>query len=124
MTAKDLYKPVNPVSEKVSNLPSMTIPDQSYTIKQLLEFHARGINPPIQHNAEFDDEFEEELNPLRKKNLDLTDIDQIKENIDHSMTVIDKLRKSKKQKELENEKKRLKDEAVKEYQETLKEKPQ
>lgn len=96
MKAKDLYKPVNPVSEKVSLLPSMTIPDQSYSIKQLLEFHARGINPPIQHNSEFDEEFEEEINPMRKRNFDLTDIDKIKEDIDNNMKLIDKMQKSKK----------------------------
>lgn len=115
MRIKDIYKSKNEVFEKVSKLPSMTIPDQSYTIKQLLEFHKAGINPPLQKTNVYDEEFEEEVNPMRKQNFDLTDVDNIKEDIDNNMKVIDKLRKSKKEKELLKEQKRLKEEAVQEF---------
>ena len=104
------YEPGDWSKEPKNEMPSMTIPDQSYTIKQLLEFHSKGISPPIQHKEIYEDEFGEDGNPLRKQNLDITDIDQIKENIDKSMEAIDSVNKMRFKRKKEAEKKAIIDE--------------
>lgn len=74
--------------------PSMTIPDQALTIRQILDRYAKGL-PLGGHdiNAAFYDEESEGINP---HTLDLVDIEQISEE---TMEKVNKLRKQSKNKQ-------------------------
>lgn len=101
--------------EPISDKPSLTIPDQSLSVKDLLERHQRGLSSPVSKEPIYEiDTFGEEINPLRQQNLDFTDIDGLKETINKSMEIVTKLEKEKqkklKQKEKEEEKQKIIDE--------------
>lgn len=85
---------------------SVTVPSQSYTIKELVEMNKKGINPNILKKALYEmDDFGEELNPLRAKNFDLTDMDGIIKTVKAHQTKLEAEQKKqalvKKQKERE-----------------------
>lgn len=82
-------------SGEINNLPSETVPDQSLSIRQLIQNHTRGIHSDVKHyEGEY---FEDQIIPNFE---DLTDVVQYKENL------------VQRQKDIENEIK-LKQEAVK-----------
>ena len=65
--------------------PSQTVPDDSYTIKDILTRFTRGIDPMLTRMGEYDgdltDTLEDEsfvINPIRQVS-DLTDIDDLEE---------------------------------------------
>lgn len=67
---------------EVNEEKSLTIPNQAYTIQELLRMHIQGIKPDIQKQAIYEDEdFGENFNPLRKQNFDLSDLDEIKDDL-------------------------------------------
>lgn len=64
----DSFEPVIGVSE--------TVPDQSYTIRDLLERFASGTMPPVGHDGHYDDESDVEnwiTDPTLKPDFDLAD---------------------------------------------------
>lgn len=64
----DSFEPVTGVSE--------TVPDQSYTIRDLLERFASGTMPPVGQDGYYDDETEVEnwiTDPTLKPDFDLAD---------------------------------------------------
>lgn len=67
-----------------NELPSLTVQGDAYTVKQLLEKHVQGIMPPVGLDPLYDHEepsFEDDTT-LRNPDLDLTDIDKIKDKIE------------------------------------------
>lgn len=60
----------------VNKLPSLTQPDMSLTIPELLKYHTRGLDPDIQWHQ--DDSIHEDT--LIPHITDMTDIDEIKRN--------------------------------------------
>lgn len=76
---------------------SKTVPNQAYSVSELLNKHRQGISPAIMKQALFEmDHFGEDINPLRKPGLDLTDLDDISRQIEETyrrMKVEDEKRK-------------------------------
>lgn len=67
--------------EKRSKLPSLTVPDQSLTITQVLTRYSQGVLPSIAKNPQYDydettsmatDEMDN-ISPFRRQNYDLAD---------------------------------------------------
>lgn len=66
-----------------NNLPSKTIPGDSYTIRELMEKFARGQIPPIAKQTYFDDpEDFDEIDPTKDPSFDLSDATQMRESLD------------------------------------------
>lgn len=71
---------------EVCSTPSMTVPDDSYTVQDILERFTRGIDPMLTRNGSFDSEDhnssledgEFDINPVHLVQ-DLTDVDDMKE---------------------------------------------
>ena len=89
---------------ETNNEPSETIPDQSLTVRQLLDNHTRGINNPVKH---YDPQyFETEIPNF----TDLTEIVEYKENLANQIKEVEKQikeeqkRKSDEQKQKQKEK--------------------
>lgn len=68
---------------EINTKPSVTVPDDSYTIKDILTRFTRGIDPMLTRMGEYEkeqssslDEAEFELNPIRQVE-DLTDISEL-----------------------------------------------
>jgi len=82
---KTIYKnkwKFEPTGEK-NNKPSQTVQGEAYTIQELLKKHANGIMPPVGLDPLYDHDeptFEDDLT-LRKPDLDLTDIEDIKNKV-------------------------------------------
>lgn len=66
------------VKGEVNTLPSKTIPDQSMTIKQILERHSRGLPMLGQKVPMYDDTEELTVDP---RTMDLTDVQEELDNI-------------------------------------------
>lgn len=62
-----------PNDNEENNLPSMTIPDQSLTVKEIMHRFARGLSTTQKEGAYYG---EEEMPDLR--NMDLSDIEDLK----------------------------------------------
>lgn len=58
---------------EVNNLPSETIPGQSYSLKELLQRAMRGQEIPS-YRDDYDDDPSLDRDPLNQNNLDLTDL--------------------------------------------------
>lgn len=75
--AKSYIKPVklnNHVSHEKNFPPSQTIPNEAYTIRQLLDDHTRGIMPQVKHQGLYEEEPDLDNPPLNKQpDYDLED---------------------------------------------------
>ena len=113
------YKTKKTRFEKISKKPSEAIPDQSLSIRQLIDAQKRGLVPPIQHTGSYEMEtFGEELNPLRKQNFDLSDIDTLKQrNQDLNTYVTKKQLEADKQAQIEKNEQLIKDYEAKKAEE-------
>lgn len=62
--------------------PSLTIPDESYTIKEILQRSQNGLMPSVTKRTHFNeiDNFED-IGLINKHGLDLTDIDILTEKL-------------------------------------------
>lgn len=59
-----------------------TVPNMSYSIKELINMHKKGIAPAVLKRALWEmDQLGEELNPLRKPGFDLSDVDKIMKTV-------------------------------------------
>jgi hypothetical protein len=102
-----LFDPALPVcSEPVQTEPSMTVPDQSLTVSQLLDRYTRGLAPPIAHDPLYDDREDldfDDVNPAERPDFDLSDLTEHRLRMESlSNQVQDEIRsKSKKKKEEE-----------------------
>lgn len=54
----------------------ITVPGQSYTVKELVIRYENGVPLPKVKNMQYDEIFDEDLNPMREPDFDLTDIDK------------------------------------------------
>lgn len=64
---------------------SQTVPNQAFTVAEILKKHQQGISPAIMKRALYElDEFNGGMNPLRKPGLDLTDVDEIAEQVNET----------------------------------------
>nr|UXQ87914.1 MAG: hypothetical protein [Microvirus sp.] len=60
---------------------SQTIPGDSYTIRELLKKHTQGIMPPIGRQTYYDDADIDSPDPTKAPDFDLTDVTDIKNQI-------------------------------------------
>lgn len=82
---------------------SITVQDEAYTIKELLEKHTQGLMPNVGKTPIYDYEeatHEDDIT-LRKPNLDLTDIDELKVKVKKTVSKVEQ-QKARKKKETEN----------------------
>lgn len=87
---------------------SNTVPNQSYTVKELIEMNKKGISPAIMKEALYEmDDFGEELNPLRAKNFDLSDIDAIQRAVKKHQVAIEAKEKKERLKKEELDRKAI-----------------
>lgn len=79
------YRRKNTNPECSHNHASDTTPNESYSVRKLLDMHKQGLHPLVEKEALWEiDTFGEELNPLRIQNLDLTDIDDLRTTIEET----------------------------------------
>jgi hypothetical protein len=72
----DVSAPV--CAEPAQTEPSMTVPDQSLTVAEILDRYTRGIAPPCAHTPIYDDRDDlgfDDVNPVDRPDFDLSDID-------------------------------------------------
>ena len=75
------YNPKDEPNEKVIG-PSLTIPDDAYTIQELLNRHAEGMMPPIENDPQWEEYPDiDSPNPLRQPDADLTDLQSMGESL-------------------------------------------
>lgn len=82
---------------------SITVQDESYTVRELLEKHVQGLMPNVGLNPEYDTEkpsLDDDM-LFRRQNLDLTDIDDLKKKVGKTKS---KLAKQKEKQAKENKK--------------------
>lgn len=65
---------------------SKTIPDQAYTIKEILVRYRDGIPLNLDSSYDYDDAFGEELNPLRDPDMDLVDLHELREKAQKTLS--------------------------------------
>lgn len=93
---------------------SVVVPDQSYTVKEIITMHKRGVTPSLMKKALWEeDTFGELGNPLRKHGLDLTDLDVIKDEIKKNQEEINKIRLRRKNAGIKAEMNRIVEQYVK-----------
>lgn len=85
---------------------SITVQNEAYTIKELLEKHTQGLMPSVGLNPQYDHEEATHDDDIthRKPNLDLTDIDELKTKVNATKEKISKSENLKKQKALKAKK--------------------
>lgn len=77
------------------NSKSMTVQDESYTIRELLDRHTQGLMPPVGLSPEYDYDGEathEDDVTFRKTDLDLTDIDEMAKKVKKTTEKVKKQR--------------------------------
>lgn len=79
-------------SEPKSELPSLTVPDMSYTVRELIEKFTTGGMPPIQHEGTYDENLD--FSDALAIDQDLTDLHQARLNVDSLNEKLRKLEKS------------------------------
>lgn len=90
------YKSAEARFEPENLEPSQTIPDQDYSVADLLDMHIRGIKPAIENTPIYEDDiFGEEMNPMRKQDFDLSDIDEIKDDLAKGESIVSLANKNK-----------------------------
>lgn len=90
---------------------SQTVPDDSYTIRVLLEKFATGINLNVERPVTYISEDEATiLQPIIKVDRDLTDLDTVRE---HRSNLEDKVKRTEEERLKKLEEKRLEDERAK-----------
>lgn len=91
---------------------SQTVPSQSFTVKELIEMQRKGISPNVLKKALYEmDDFGENMNPLRAKNFDLTDMDKITQTVKRHRDKIEALEKKRSIKKKQEERNQI----IKEY---------
>lgn len=71
--------------EVLSDEPSMTVPDQSLTVRDLLERYTRGIAPACAREPLYDDRENldfEDVDPSERPDFDLVDVDLHRRNLE------------------------------------------
>nr|QJB21632.1 MAG: hypothetical protein [Microvirus sp.] len=64
----------------------MCIPDDSFTIGQILERFAQGISPNIGHEGQYSDtEDFDEVDPFSDPDFDLSDIDRLRSDMEQTL---------------------------------------
>lgn len=66
-------------------MPSKTVPDQTMSMRRMLEKHVQGIHLPVEKEGIFDDETEQS-DGIHPKTLDLVDIQAIAEETQETMS--------------------------------------
>lgn len=67
------YNPLTDIKKEVNNLPSQTVPDQSMTVRQLIDRYSRGLNinqlqfKPVWYDEDKINEFEGTFDHLTKQ---------------------------------------------------------
>ena len=72
---------------EVNNLPSLTVPNQSYTLEELLQRHIQGM-PTLGKEPIYEGESDFDLSGLR--NMDLVDIQEMKMDVQHTLNEVKK----------------------------------
>ena len=73
------------MTEKTSEEPSLTTPDMSYSIRNLLEKFTSGITPPVMREGKFDEDATfENYDITRNGDFDLADASQMKAELQAS----------------------------------------
>jgi hypothetical protein len=93
--------------ESVSDEPSMTVPDQSLTVSEILDRYTRGLAPPIARDPIYDDRENldfDDVDPVDRPDFDLSDVSEHRLRLESlSNQLKDEIRaKSKAKKEKEN----------------------
>lgn len=65
-------------------LPSETVPDQSYTIRELLLKFTSGVMPPVSKNVHYEDEDFDQYSPTNDLDFDLADATAMKYDLDQN----------------------------------------
>lgn len=92
---------------------SKTKPNMSFTVKELVNMNKKGIGPDVLKRALWEmEDLGEELNPLRAKNLDLTDVDRVIAEVKQFQDKIEAENKKKVLQAKEDEKRKI----IEEYQ--------
>ncbi len=92
------YKPYEGI---VNDEPSMTIPDETMSIREILHRHVRGL--PIDGKDPKTAIWDDESNGVNPKTLDLTEIQEYKENAQKSYEKLVKKQQKRKVLDLEQE---------------------
>lgn len=73
---------------------SMAMPNQAYSIKEILDRFARGMMPPIQKQGIYaNDPTFDDVDPTRDPAFDLADVTERTEEIDNLLTELEKKKK-------------------------------
>lgn len=111
------FNPIKNIDGEINTAESLTVPNQSYTVKEIIQMHERGISPVIMKKALFEqDYFSEDLNPLRKKDLDLTDVESVMREVKKANEIVEGLRKKEALKKREAERREIIEEYKKSQQ--------
>lgn len=111
-----------PRGGKVFTQPSQTVPDESYTLKEILERSQRGLVDNVIRRVVYDDEPNlNEINILRRQGLDITDLDErlqkLNENLQTAKAEKDKKIREQQEEKVKQEREQLKEELLKELNE-------
>lgn len=99
---------------------SKTVPGMAFSPKDIVERRVRNLMPDIQKQSFYEmEEFGGEINPLRKKGIDLTDLDDIKNNIKKVNTVLHEVKESRKKEAQKKKDEELRETIRKEEREKL-----
>lgn len=96
--------------EPIDETPSQTVPDMSYTIKELLERHTNGSMPPVYREAIYQELDNWEVNPMVKPDFELSDLQELKDHVDRRVSDLTKKRNTE-----EVERKRKAEETFKKF---------
>lgn len=100
----------NPIQqhETPSQLPSLTVPDMSYSIQELLDKFTTGIVPPVARNAQYDEDADfDNYDETRDGDFDLADATRLKQDLEErhqkrmkSINELESRKKAEKEKQL------------------------
>lgn len=80
---------------EINDEPSLTVPDMSHTLKDLIEKYTRQLDDYMLP-GQYDDEDIEFNDPINSgKNFDLVDVETAKQELEEQMSWLDELRKQK-----------------------------
>lgn len=106
------------IEYKTFTMPSMTIPDQTMSIREILEKHSRGLDIGGSKDSIFEED-DEPTSGVNPKTLDLVDFQELKEQTKEKITKltaeIDSKKAAKAAKDQQAKEKALKDSIIAEF---------
>jgi len=87
------FAPVDPSVdfEPVNDLPSETVPDYSYTVKDIIAQFVRGIAPPVRRDVSYPDIPDDAdpfdfIDPTERMDFDLSDYGDLRRDLDSRLS--------------------------------------